>query len=407
MFGAASIMWNRELGKMIMVQSFEIQRFGVIEDKRKGPEKIALHRQANHLKGFKVYEMKGPLPEDWTLLSEVTTDVMRPNAPTGQQQGSGVRDIPTYFGGDYMFVATAPDATYALTEYPTDLYSSGYQAWDMSDPADPRFLGQFTAPGQRLGDEAAYKKNPRCGNRTSWFGARMSIFVPTPVEEGGRYGYAAMGALGLYVLDISDPGNMRAVGHLDFPVSVAGTEGDNIDVSQVEKTGIIYYSGYPLAEDCYEPYKDVYMINVKDPENPEIVGTLPRPVPPADAPFTDFCQRKGSFGPKRTGYYTQPGTPKQGFVPYAFYNAGVQIFDVRDVANPKIAAYFVPRFDTERVPEWARGNLAHGIYVEYDRNLIWLFTNHGFYALSTPVLGEPSLSICAERRRGRLERLRT
>jgi hypothetical protein len=391
MFGAASIMWNRELGKLIMVQAFEIQRFGIIEDKRSEPDKVAQHRHAPHLKGFKVYEMGGPLPEEWTLVSQVTTDVLHPNAPIGAQEGSGVRDIPTYFGGHYMFVAAAPDATYALTEYPTDLYSAGYQAWDMSRPDAPRFLGQFTAPGQRLGDEAAFRKNPRCGNRTSWFGARMSIFVPTPVEEGGRYGYAAMGGLGLYVLDISDPGNIKAVGHLSFPPSVAGTEGDNIDVSQVERTGIIYYSGYPLAEDCYEPYKDILMIDVADRSNPRIIGTLPRPTPPDDAPFTDFCQRRGSFGPKRSGYYTQPGTSREGIVAYAFYNAGVQIFDVRDRNNPRIVAYFVPRFDTERVPEWARGNLAHGIYVEYDRNLVWLFTNHGFYCLSTPVLGEPKL----------------
>ena len=390
MFGAASIQWNAELGKLVMVQSFEIQRFGVIDDKRTELDKVALHRHAPHLKGFKVYEMNGPLPDDWTLLSEVTTDVMHPNAPIGEQEGSGVRDIPTYFGGQYMFVAAAPDATFALTEYPTDLYSSGYQAWDLSNPSDPRFFDQFSAPGQRLGEEEAYASNPRCGNRTSWFGSRMSLFVPTPVEEGGKYGYAAMGGLGFYVVDVSDPGNMKVVGHLEFPPSVAGTEGDNIDVTQVEKTGIVYFSGYPLGEDCYEPYKDIFMIDVKDPTRPKLVGTLPRPIPPPDAPFTDFCQRRGSFGPKRTGYYTQPGTPRDGILPYAFYNAGVQIFDVRDTSSPKIAAYFVPRFDEKRTAEWARGNLAHGIYVEYDRNLIWLFTNHGFYALSTPLLGEPS-----------------
>ena len=268
---------------------------------------------------------------------------------------------------------------------------AGYQAWDMSDPAEPRFLDQFAAPGQRFGDQEAYKKNPRGGNRTSWFGARMPLFVPTPAEEGGKYGYGAMAGLGLYVLDISNPGNMKAVGHLEFPPNVAGTEGDNIDVSQVEKTGIIYYSGYPLAESCYEPYKDIYAIDVSNPTNPRIVATLPRPTPPTDAPFTDFCQRRGSFGPKRTGYYTQPGTPRDGIVPYAFYNAGVQIFDVNDPEKAEIVAYFVPRF-SEDVVEWARGNLAHGIYVEYDRNIIWLFTNHGFYALSTPVLGEPKLS---------------
>jgi hypothetical protein len=138
------------------------------------------------------------------------------------------------------------------------------------------------------------------------------------------------------------------------------------------------------------------MIDVNDPANPTIRGTLPRPVPPHNAPFTDYCQRRGSFGPKRSGYYTQPGIGRVGIVPYAFYNAGVQIFDVSGSSDPTIVAYFVPRFDTERVPDYARGNLAHGIYVEYDRNLIWLFANHGMYVLSTPVLGEPSFEAPAK-----------
>ena len=157
----------------------------------------------------------------------------------------------------------------------------------------------------------------------------------------------------------------------------------------MDETGVVYYSGYPLNEDGWEPYKDIYMIDVKDPANPRLLGTLPRPVPPADAPFTDFVQRRGSFGPKRSGYYTQPGTPKEDILLYAFYNAGVQVFDVSDLSDPKITAFFVPKFDPSRTPDYALGNLTHGIYVEYDRNLVWLFANHGFYCLSTPLLGEP------------------
>ena len=392
MFGAASIQWNRDLGKYIMVQAFEIRRFGVLNDKRTEPDKVNEIRRANHLKGFKVYAMNGPLPDDWVLLSETTTDYNNPDAPVGRQQGSGVRDIPAYHGGRYMFVAAAPGPEYALTEYPSDLYSAGYQAWDLSDPAHPAFISQFNVPGQKLGDpedEAAYRANPRAGNRTSWFGARMSIFMPRPVEEGGRYGYAAMGGLGFYVLDISDPADIKSLGHLNFPPSVAGTEGDYINVTQAEQTGVVYFSGYPLNEDGWEPYKDIFMIDVSDPSGPRLLGTLPRPVPPPDAPFTDFVQRRGSFGPKRSGYYTQPGTAKEGILLYAFYNAGVQVFDVSDLSDPRIAAYFVPKFDPSRTPGYALGNLTHGIYVEYDRNLVWLFTNHGFYCLSTPVLGEP------------------
>lgn len=393
MFGAASIQWNEELGKYIMVQAFEIRRFGVLNDKYSEPDLVETIRNSQHLKGFKVYAMNGPLPDDWELLSERTTDYEHPDAPIGEQEGSGVRDLPVYFGGDYMFVAAAPSASHALTEYPNDLYSAGYQAWDMSDPADPEFLDQLNVMGQIAGDaehEAAYVENPRAGNRVSWMGARMSLFIPTPVEEGGKYGYAAMGGLGFYVVDISDPTSMKTVSHIEFEPKVAGVEGDYVDVSQVEKTGIVYTSGYPLNEDCWEPYKDVFMIDVNDPENPEVIGTLPRPVAPPDAAFTDFCQRRGSFGPKRTGYYTQPGTPRDGILPFNFYNAGLQVFDVSDTDSPEIVAYFVPRFDEEKVVSYAMGNLSHSVYVEYDRNLFWLFTNHGIYCLSSPVLGEPN-----------------
>ncbi|MBV7315116.1 hypothetical protein [Shewanella sp. NIFS-20-20] len=395
MFGAASIQWSDAKQKYVMVQAFEIRRFGLLKDKFTQPDKVNKIRNANHLKGFKVYEMNGPLPSDWTLIAERTTDIKRPDAKIGQQQGSGVRDIPAWFGGNTMFVAAAPDASYALTEYGNDLYSAGYQSWDMSDPANPKFLDQLTVPGQIISDKShqqAYLANPRAGNRTSWMGARMSLFIPTPVEQGGKYGYAAMGGLGFYVVDISDPLEMKIVSHLNFEPSVAGTEGDFIDVSQVEQTGIVYFSGYPLNEDCFEPYKDVHMIDVSSPTQPKKIGVLPRPAPPKEATFADFCQRKGSFGPKRTGYYTQPGGSRQGLLPFNFYNAGLQVFDVSDPSKPEISAYFVPPFKKDKVPDFAMGNLSHGVYVEYDRNIFWLFTNHGMYALSSPVLGEPRLT---------------
>lgn len=392
MFGAASIQWSAALDAYVMVQAFEIRRFGLLHDKYSEPELVDKIRHASHLKGFKVYAMHGPLPDDWELLAERTTDINNPNAPIGEQQGSGVRDIPAWFGGKYMFVAAASSAAQGLTEYPNDLYSAGYQSWDMTDPTNPRFLDELLVPGQVAGiaeDEAVYQRNPRAGNRTSWMGARMSLFIPKPVEKGGRLGYAAMGGLGFYVVDISDPEKMTVVSHLEFDPSVAGVEGDYVDVSQVEETGIVYFSGYPLNEDCWEPYKDIYRIDVADPEHPKIIGTLPRPTAPPEAEFTDFCQRRGSFGPKRSGYYTQPGMPKAGILPFNFYNAGLQVFDVSDREHPEITAYFVPPFDANNVVEYARGNLSHGVYVEYDRNLFWLFTNHGIYVLSSPVLGEP------------------
>ena len=402
-WGASSIQWNERLGKYIMIQSFEQKR--QISELGDDPEKDKFHnakgvatlRSTVQLKGFKIFELNGPRKKDWKLLAAVSTDTTQPNPLTtdyehAPQQGSGSLDVPYYVGDKYLFVAAAAADTWQNSEYPNYLYTAGYQAWDVSDPSQPKRLNTWHRPGQVKGEEDAYRQNPRCGNRTSWMGARMPLFIPVPVEHGGKYGFAAMGGFGLSVIDISNPAEMKEVGHLDLPPSVAGTEGDNIDVSQYTKTGLIYFSGYPLTEDCYEPYKDIFTIDVSDPATPRLVGTLPRPKPPANAPFQDYCQRRGSFGPKRTGYYTSPGEPRNGLLIYGFYNAGLQVFDVSNPKAPRIAAYFVPKAYGKATPDYGYGNQTHGAYVEWDRNIIWAFTNHGIYALSSEtLLGKPNL----------------
>lgn len=399
-FGAFNLQYNRKLKKYIVVQCYESPRYGVVKNKYTQPDKVELLRSFRFLRGFRVFEADGPTPASWKLLSEVPLD---PKAIPDRfpQQGSGCLDVPYYVGDKYLFVAGAPDDSYSLQEYKSYLWSPIQLAYDISDPVNPKLLSTWSAPGQRVGEEADYRKNPRYGNKTSWMGARMPLFIPRPVEKGGRYGYAAMGGLGFYVIDISDPAHMRAVSHLDMPVSVAGNEGDNIDVSKAEVTGMVYYSGYPMSDDCYEPYKDIYQIDIRDPLRPKFAGVLPRPRPPAEAGFTDYCQRRGSFGPKRSGYLNEPGTPSRKYIPYSFYNAGLQIFDVSDPKNPTIAAYFVPKL-ADPTTNSGPGGIAratgfgppsHGIYVEWDRNLIWLFTNHGMYAISSPLLGKPILGM--------------
>ncbi len=402
-WGASTIQWSETYDAYVMVQSFEQKRqipfwLGDAPGHYKfdNPRGVKDARKDLSHKGFKVYRLDGPRKKDWELLATVSTDETQadPLNPdvTKPQQGSGSLDVPYWTGGRYMFVATAPSDDWSNTEYPTYLYSAGIQTWDMADPAHPVLLDTWHREGQVRGEEAAYGKNPRCGNRTSWMGARMPLFVPTPIEEGGTVAFAALGGLGMSVLDISDPANLRETGHVDLPMSVAGTEGDNVDVSQYEETGMVYVSGYPLSEDCYEPYKDVYRINARDPKNPRIVGKLPRPTPPKGAKITDYCQRGGSFGPKRTGYYTSPGDPDQGTLIYDFYNAGAQFFDVSKPRKPKIKGYFVPPTFGKQTPDYARGNVSHGVYVEWDRNVVWLLTNDGIYALtSKKLIGKPRL----------------
>lgn len=401
-WGASTIQWNKKLDAYVMVQSFEDKRQiqeltdDPAHDKYNNPEGVRKLREKPGLKGFKVFRLDGPRKKDWKLLATVSTDATQKDPlrsdPGTAQQGSGSLDTPYWTGQRYMFIATAPDDTYSGTEYPTNLHSAGYQSWDMADPAHPRLLDTWQLPGQRTGEDAAYRKNPRCGNRTSWMGARMPLFIPKPVEQGGRYAFAAMGGYGLTVLDISNPADMRTVSHLDLPPSVSGTEGDNIDVSQYERTGIVYYSGYPLTEDCYEPYKDVYQIDAKDPKNPVSSASCPvRPRP--RRPASPTTASAAALRPQAHRLLHQPGPAQRGVLGYGFYNAGVQFFDVSDPAAPKIDAYFVPKAYGTGTPDYAYGNQTHGVYVEWDRNIAWVLTNHGIYALSSPkVLGKPDLN---------------
>jgi hypothetical protein len=242
--------------------------------------------------------------------------------------------------------------------------------------------------------EDAYRANPRAGNRTSWMGSRTALLLTKPIEDGGKIGFGGMGGLGFYSFDLSDPANPKTLGHVTVPPSYAGTEFDNVDVSQYDRTGFVFGNGYPMNGNCYEPYKDIYSIDARDPAHPKIAARFPRPTPPKDADFTDYCQRRGSFGPKRSGGMGQPGEVEggQGLAIYAFYAAGIQIFDVKDPANPTIAGYFVPRFPTDaELPDYAKENSTFAVFTEYDRKIIWAFSVNGVYALSSPLLGKPNL----------------
>lgn len=390
-FGPLTIQYNPKLAKHVAVQCYEVTRFGILKNKYLPEEKANIEkiRKQPIYRGFRVFEVDSPDPSQWKKLSELPLD---PLATAERQQGSGCGDIPVYWGGQYLFVSGAPDDSFANQEYSNYLYNQAQMAFDLSDPRNPKRLSTWWVPGARIGEEEEYRKNPRVGKQTAWMGARMPLFIPRDPEKGGKFGYAAMGGMGFHVIDVSNPAQMKRVGKLDMPVSQAGTEGDNIDVTKVEKTGIVYYSGYPLNDDCYEPYKEIYAIDVKDPANPKILNTLPRPVPPKGAPIVDCCQRRGSFGPKRSGYWHQPGTPSDKYLVYAFYNAGAQIFDVSNPADPKIAGYFVPKTVDPKM-NLSFGDQTHGVFIEWDRNLIWVFTNHGAYAVSSPLLGAPKFGL--------------
>lgn len=141
-----------------------------------------------------------------------------------------------------------------------------------------------------------------------------------------------------------------------------------------------------LQADCREPYRIPYVIDVKDPRNPRIIGMLPRPVAPKDAPYPDFCMARGRFGSHNTQCWVAPGLSRPNIMAIAWFNAGIRIFDLSNPTAPREVAWFVPPRDgdIEKYESWWRGT-SENVFVEWDRNLIWLGTHEGTHCLQTTV----------------------
>lgn len=389
-FGAASIAFNKKLNKWIMIQTFEVPRsHGGLDDKKySDPAAAARVMSAPGFRGFRVYELKSPT--EWVQLAEVSMDLLNPHATV--QQGGGGYDVPHYVGGKYAYLLGAPDNTFTHMEFSNQLYSPIHMIYDMEDPSNPKLVSSWWAPGQRLGEEDAYAKWPSAGDHTSWTGGRLPMELPVEIEDGGRYGYTAMGSLGFYIVDLLDPTKPRTVSSLQLSNGVGGVDGDHVDVSRVVRRGIVLTGGYPMNEDCYEPWKDVSIIDVKDPANPKVISVLPRPVPPKSAPYKDFCLRRAKFGPKRASPYYSPGVSDPNIAVYPYFNAGVQLYDISDATRPKNVGYFVPPLGGKLGGDLSSYNSpTESVHVEWDRKLVWLFNTDGIYLLSSPVLGKPVL----------------
>ena len=70
----------------------------------------------------------------------------------------------------------------------------------------------------------------------------------------------------------------------------------------------------------------------------------PPPVPPADAPYKDFCDKGGRFGPHNTNQELHnPAVQKVGNLMFvSWFNAGVRVFDISDPRLVKEVGYYVP-----------------------------------------------------------------
>jgi hypothetical protein len=151
------------------------------------------------------------------------------------------------------------------------------------------------------------------------------------IAEGAR-GYAAWRDGGFSIHDISDPSKPTLISHINWsPPFPGGTH----TALPLPGRNLVIVADEANAEKCAKGTFHTFVVDVRAPENPVPVATLPTPRD------RDFCAA-GVFGPHNL-HENRPGSFRSEDTIFATYNnAGVRVFDIRDAFAPREIASWVP-----------------------------------------------------------------
>jgi hypothetical protein len=223
-----------------------------------------------------------------------------------------------YPGGRYVYAAAA------LPGYQDELLV----IVDIHDPAKPVEVARWSAPGQHI----AAGEKPEDG---------MQVHGP-PIVDGNRL-YLDYGGAGMYILDISDIRKPTPIGHLDFTPPFDGGIPVH-SILPIKSRNLVWVNSEAIAEDCKEGLGQASLVDISNEKQPRLLSIMPIPVPPAGAPYAEFCAKGARFGPHNINHLQHlPDVEKQGTLMYlTYFNAGLRVFDISNARLPKEVGYFIP-----------------------------------------------------------------
>jgi hypothetical protein len=338
------------------------------------------------LRGVEFWDITDP--EHTKLLSSWAVDG---GDPARELQGGSGPHRSYYDGGRYAYLSTSPDNDSYLTQGLHKGYQNSLQIIDVSDITKPKLVSNWHMPGQVISEAAERAASAIYADPSAMTWIHGPVYVPKPIEAGGRYGYGSWGGLGMVINDLSDPAHPTMVANWVPPrVAGRGLAVHTIDVTRLNR-GFVIVTPEEFGAGCDTPRMGSYVLDVHDPAKPVKLADLPFPIPPKEAPYTSFCGRYGRFGAHNAPHLKAPGEANPNFTCYSWFAAGLQCFDISDPRAPKIVSYFVPE---QGADDGIRANgirTVDDVFIEWDRRLIWISTDTGNYVLSAPQLGEPVL----------------
>ena len=232
-----------------------------------------------------------------------------------------------YDGGRYLHLASA------LPGYTSHIY----QVIDIADPENPKEVSRWWLPGQW-----------RDGGERPEAPAHLWLHGGAYVE--GDRAYLPYSSGGLVILDISDIATPRLVSRLPFSPPFLQFIGVHTAVPLPSRR-LVMVNSEAIQEGCREPANFAGLVDVSDKWTPCLISLFPVPEPPPGAPYRNFCEKGGRFGPhnQHQPQHQSALLQREDLVYLTYFNAGLRIYDISDPYLPREVGYFVPPDPTERI----------------------------------------------------------
>ena len=191
---------------------------------------------------------------------------------------------------------------------------------DVQNTSRPEIVSRWWLPGMH-----------RAGGETPTIVKGRRSALHHMITAGDR-GYGAWRDGGFTIHDVSDPARPKLLSHINWSPPFPGGTHTPLPLPGRD---LAVVADEANAERCAKGIFHTFVVDVRAPDNPVPISTLPTPQD------RDFCGL-GTFGPHNL-HENRPGSFQSEEIIVATYNnAGVRVFDIRDAFAPKEVASWVP-----------------------------------------------------------------